>query len=83
MVRMYQALGEDEVGWRVHACHTIVSARRFAGVAAVSVRDVRLLESQRTNVAESIGLGLFLAAGTFGIFYLIAGAQWDLYAGVR
>ena len=54
---------------------SIVSARRFAGAAAVSVRDVRLLEVWRTNVAESIGLGLLVAATTFGIFYLVAGAQ--------
>ena len=40
---------------------SIVSARRFAGAAAVSVRDVRLLEVRRTDVAVSIGLGLLVS----------------------
>jgi hypothetical protein len=55
---------------------SIVSARRFAGAAAVSVRDVRLLEVWRTNVAESIGLGLVIAAATFEIFALAWWAQF-------
>ncbi len=54
---------------------SIVSARRFAGAVAVSVRDVRLLEVRRTSVAESIGLGLLVAAATFGTFFLVAGAR--------
>ena len=51
---------------------SIVGARDFSGAAAVALRDVRLLEVRRSNVAGSIGLGLLVTVGALFLAAAVA-----------
>ena len=58
---------------------SIVAARDFPGAAAVSLRDVRLLEVQRTDVAGSIGLGLLISVAVLSLTVLAAQAATPIF----
>ena len=58
---------------------SIVGARDFAGAAAVSLRDVRLLEVQRTDVAGSIGLGLLISVAVLSLTVIAAQAATPIF----
>ena len=51
---------------------SIVGARDFSGAAAVALRDVRLLEVRRSNVAGSIQLGLLVSVAVVSLVALSA-----------
>ncbi len=58
---------------------SIVAARDFPGAAAVSLRDVRLLEVQRTDVAAGIGLGLLVSVAVLSFTVIAAQAATPIF----
>ena len=79
-VRATLTSGEIKTVWDPRMRNdSMVGARDFAGASAVSLRDVRLFEVRRTDVARSIGLGLLISVAVLSLTVIAAQAATPIF----